>query len=423
MAEQETRTQMPATSASAADPTPAADPSPRTEESRTRAAVPDPQEHDAEHAPADSLGRSAPHPLPQESHAFSQSLARLERNSRQAKLYLDSIEEKIARMEPRLDEMRPSAATSPQSSAATSATLLAATPEVAQSSASVPPLIDRRRRRNDVPEERRRSLFDTPVVRELEDPWSLGPWLRAHRRWAPVALLGPIALAGLLFWNPRPRPTPALPASTPASASSLASPATPKTSAGVPLDASASSTGIADASTAGIRDTPANTAAEEPPPPTTAGTPAAQTALTSNPDAFATTPNRTTDRSASSDPLTGRPESSAISPSLNRSTRGSALPAPGKLHVSSGVMAANLISSRPPVYPGGLAGIFHIEGTVLLQAIIARNGRVVNLRVISGHRMLRSAAKDAVSTWRYRPYTVNGNPVEVATIVSVDFHR
>ena len=86
-------------------------------------------------------------------------------------------------------------------------------------------------------------------------------------------------------------------------------------------------------------------------------------------------------------------------------------------------MAANLIYSRPPVYPGGIAGLFHVQGTVILQAIISKSGRVVNLRVISGHRMLRGPAKDAVETWRYRPYVVNGNPVEVATIVSVDFHR
>ncbi len=86
-------------------------------------------------------------------------------------------------------------------------------------------------------------------------------------------------------------------------------------------------------------------------------------------------------------------------------------------------MAGNLIYSRPPTYPKGLAGLFHTQGQVVLQAIISKNGRVQNLRVISGHYMLRGAAKDAVRTWRYRPYSIHGVPVEVATIISVEFHR
>lgn len=91
--------------------------------------------------------------------------------------------------------------------------------------------------------------------------------------------------------------------------------------------------------------------------------------------------------------------------------------------MSSGVMAGNLIYSRQPAYPHGLAGLFHTQGEVVMQAIISKRGHVENLRVISGHFMLRGAAKDAVRTWRYRPYIVNGTPVEVATIVSVEFRR
>ena len=86
-------------------------------------------------------------------------------------------------------------------------------------------------------------------------------------------------------------------------------------------------------------------------------------------------------------------------------------------------MAGNLVYSPQPNYPKGFAGLFRMEGEVVMQAIISRNGRVEDLRVLSGHVMLRGSAKDAVRTWRYRPYTVNGNPVEVATIVSVEFHR
>ena len=68
-----------------------------------------------------------------------------------------------------------------------------------------------------------------------------------------------------------------------------------------------------------------------------------------------------------------------------------------------------------------MASLFRMQGRVVMQVIVGKNGRVENMHVISGHRMLRGAARDAVGTWRYRPYLVNGHPVEVATIVSVSF--
>jgi outer membrane biosynthesis protein TonB len=93
---------------------------------------------------------------------------------------------------------------------------------------------------------------------------------------------------------------------------------------------------------------------------------------------------------------------------------------PRMVDVSSGVMAANLVSASPPSYPK-LADLTHMQGKVIMQAIISKDGTVQNLHVIQGHRLLRGAAKNAVRTWRYHPYLVNGKPVEVATIVSVDF--
>ena len=94
----------------------------------------------------------------------------------------------------------------------------------------------------------------------------------------------------------------------------------------------------------------------------------------------------------------------------------------GTYTVSSGVMAANLISAPTPEYPR-LAGMFHIEGQVILQAVVSRNGRVVATHVLRGHRLLRGAAADAVRQWRYRPYVVNGQATDVATIVTVNFRR
>jgi protein TonB len=62
-----------------------------------------------------------------------------------------------------------------------------------------------------------------------------------------------------------------------------------------------------------------------------------------------------------------------------------------------------------------------IQGPVVLQAQIDKEGWVVNLRVSSGHPMLVQSALDAVRTWRYKPYVVNGEPVEVETTVTVNF--
>lgn len=90
------------------------------------------------------------------------------------------------------------------------------------------------------------------------------------------------------------------------------------------------------------------------------------------------------------------------------------------ISVSSGVMAANLIESQPPNYPR-LAKLAHIQGPVVLQVFISKDGTVDHVNAVKGHRLLRGAAKDAVKRWKYRPYLANGRPVEVATIVTVDF--
>lgn len=94
--------------------------------------------------------------------------------------------------------------------------------------------------------------------------------------------------------------------------------------------------------------------------------------------------------------------------------------AAGPVHVSSGVLEGQIILKRQPVYPP-IAIAAHIEGTVILQATISKTGAIEHLHVLSGHPMLRQAAIDAVSQWRYRPYVLNGQPVEVETTVNVVF--
>jgi protein TonB len=86
----------------------------------------------------------------------------------------------------------------------------------------------------------------------------------------------------------------------------------------------------------------------------------------------------------------------------------------------SRMMEGNLIHRVQPLYPP-LAKQAHIQGQVVLRAVIRRDGMIENLQVLSGHPMLAQAAMDAVKQWRYRPYSLNGEPVEVETQVTVNF--
>jgi len=73
-----------------------------------------------------------------------------------------------------------------------------------------------------------------------------------------------------------------------------------------------------------------------------------------------------------------------------------------------------------PQYPP-LARSARIQGSVVLQAVISKEGVIENLRVVTGHPMLVPPAIDAVRQWRYRPYILNNEPVEVETQITVNF--
>ena len=92
----------------------------------------------------------------------------------------------------------------------------------------------------------------------------------------------------------------------------------------------------------------------------------------------------------------------------------------GPQHISSGVAIGLVIHKVIPNYPP-IARTVHLEGTVILQATISKGGTIENLRVVTGPAMLQQAAIDAVAQWRYRPYLLNGQPVEVETTVNVEF--
>ena len=94
---------------------------------------------------------------------------------------------------------------------------------------------------------------------------------------------------------------------------------------------------------------------------------------------------------------------------------------PKRLRVSQGVISGQLIRKVEPKYPL-LAQQARIQGQVVLSAIISKSGLVEGLELVSGHPMLVPAALDAVRQWRYRPYLLNGEPVEVETTITVTFH-
>ena len=94
--------------------------------------------------------------------------------------------------------------------------------------------------------------------------------------------------------------------------------------------------------------------------------------------------------------------------------------APKKVNISAGVAVGMLIQKTIPTYPP-IAKAARVQGTVVLQAVISKQGTIENLKVVSGPAMLQQAALDAVRQWRYRPYLLNNEPVEVETTVNVIF--
>jgi protein TonB len=93
---------------------------------------------------------------------------------------------------------------------------------------------------------------------------------------------------------------------------------------------------------------------------------------------------------------------------------------PPKPIAISHMAEGSLIYNVKPVYPR-IAVESRTEGTVILHALISREGTIESLQVVSGHPFLAHAAVDAVRQWRYRPYILNGEPVEVETQITVNF--
>ena len=92
----------------------------------------------------------------------------------------------------------------------------------------------------------------------------------------------------------------------------------------------------------------------------------------------------------------------------------------GPVRLPSTIVSGLLVRKTVPVYPP-IAVAARVEGTVVLQATISKSGTIENLHVAGGPAMLQQSALDAVRNWLYRPYLLNGEPVEVETTVNVVF--
>jgi len=105
------------------------------------------------------------------------------------------------------------------------------------------------------------------------------------------------------------------------------------------------------------------------------------------------------------------------------STTGAALPQqapPQKIKISQGVSQGLLIKSVDPVYPP-LARQMRLQGSVELLANIGKDGSITSVKALNGDSVLSHAAIDAVKQWKYKPYYLDDQPVEIQTQITVNF--
>lgn len=122
---------------------------------------------------------------------------------------------------------------------------------------------------------------------------------------------------------------------------------------------------------------------------------------------------------------TGDPAANSLTSVLGKDTGAPSVviakpAAPARVRISDGVKAGVLLAPIQPVYPT-IARAAHVEGTVLIHAIISKEGHVESAAVTGGPMMLAQAALDAVRNARYRPYLLNGVPTEVDTTFQINF--
>jgi TonB family protein len=364
---------------------------------------------------APTLPSLNPLPHPTAESSLVESIARLEFNSLQVKHYLDSIDQRISRIEPRLDHLPTHVlpATPPQFGHAAEARYSSVL--ASEALPNEPP-----------PDE---SLPPAPPTQPTKPPeaFSKPPELLPHREppqqqvssrskiLIPLTTAAATALlVSLLHWGfgrntssitIQPAPAPAAENRTPTPTNPLPRVGEVNTSS-LPQSATAPP---AQNATAAAPTLTTKTGASSP----SHSTPLRRSASAS-PTSTTTHPSTPTQGTRVELP---KPSAASLA-SPEDSTPPFTLTEP--VNVSSGIMAANVLSAPQPSYPK-LASLTRMQGPVVMQAIISKEGTIEDVHVIKGHRLLRGAATNAVRTWRYRPYLINGQPVQVATTVSVDF--
>jgi TonB family protein len=322
------------------------------------------------------------------SNTLAESLTRLELNSLQLKIYLDSIDQRISRMEPRLENVAP---------------LVPSTPQLPHSDPSVS---------NEQGRAATAGRVASGSLAVLARLWTDSRTFYSSRQIALPILAGVamLLLSAFLFIrfgrNTGDVVVHPVNASVEGGVNATGASLAPRAAASVSdppvaADRGAQGNGSAHGSMGRGVGRPVDPVEK----PTPSSKKSAQIPFRSS---SAAAPTMAKDAAEVTDPSDGADDLSSV-PLSNR-----------LVNVSSGVMAANLVSSPKPSYPT-LASLTHTQGNVVMQAVISKEGTVEEVHVIKGHRLLRGAAKNAVRNWRYRPYKIDGVPVDVATTVSVDF--
>jgi protein TonB len=134
----------------------------------------------------------------------------------------------------------------------------------------------------------------------------------------------------------------------------------------------------------------------------------------------APTKNAAAEADAAAPSLIGIATPASSGPLPNLGPTATPKPVLQRLHISQGVSTGLLIKKIDPVYPE-TAQRLRIEGAVQLLATISKDGDITQVKVVSGDHQLSRAAVDAVKRWKYQPYLLNGEPVEIETQITINF--
>ena len=224
----------------------------------------------------------------------------------------------------------------------------------------------------------------------------------------PVAAVSPTPTA------PAPNPVPATP---PAPVSSA--PVTSRPTAMVPVTATKTPATSQSLESAGPSSSPQNALLQSEAKSTASAPLVVKSAITRSPAKSLVQPDASPAQLPS--PLAVvSPNDNAIGGLLSSASSSVARPSLATIRVSQGVSQGMVIKRVQPKYPPNALSA-HIQGAVQIEATVNKEGIVVNPKVLSGDSMLAAAALEAVRQWRYKPYYLDGAPVEIQTQITINF--